>query len=111
VFQNFTIYVQYWLVHCWKLPAAFVSVYAFLGLIGKLSCVYPCLSCSCFWQDNNFGLVKQVLASMYKQNIQRLTQTYLTLSLGDIATSAQIDTPREAEMHVLRMVGVCFIAY
>lgn len=59
-----------------------------------------------FWQDNNLGLVKQVLTSMYKRNIQRLTQTYLTLSLEDIARSVQLDTPRDAEMHVLRMVGV-----
>jgi hypothetical protein len=58
------------------------------------------------WQDNNLGLVKQVLSSMYKRNIQRLTQTYLTLSLEDIARSVQLDTPRDAEMHVLRMVGV-----
>ncbi|GJN39801.1 hypothetical protein PR202_gb28943 [Eleusine coracana subsp. coracana] len=57
-----------------------------------------------FRSDNNFGLVKQVLSSMYKRNIQRLTQTYLTLSLEDIATSAQIDTVREAEMHVLGMI-------
>ncbi|CAO2205585.1 unnamed protein product [Urochloa humidicola] len=55
-------------------------------------------------QDNNLGLVKQVLSSMYKRNIQRLTQTYLTLSLEDIARSVQLDTPRDAEMHVLRMI-------
>lgn len=61
---------------------------------------------SLFWQDNNLGLVKQVLSSMYKRNIQRLTQTYLTLSLEDIARSVQLETPRDAEMHVLRMVGV-----
>lgn len=41
---------------------------------------------------------------MYKRNIQRLTQTYLTLSLQDIANTAQINTPKEAEMHVLEMV-------
>lgn len=64
------------------------------------------ISCSLFWQDNNLGLVKQVLSSMYKRNIQRLTQTYLTLSLEDIARSVQLETPRDAEMHVLRMVGV-----
>ncbi|XP_062192484.1 COP9 signalosome complex subunit 3-like [Phragmites australis] len=57
-----------------------------------------------FRSDNNLGLAKQVLSSMYKRNIQRLTQTYLTLSLEDIATSVQIDTPKEAEMHVLRMI-------
>ncbi|XP_062195786.1 COP9 signalosome complex subunit 3-like isoform X2 [Phragmites australis] len=57
-----------------------------------------------FQSDNNLGLVKQVLSSMYKRNIQRLTQTYLTLSLEDIARSAQLNTPKEAEMHVLRMI-------
>jgi len=64
------------------------------------------MNCFRFWQDNNLGLVKQVLSSMYKRNIQRLTQTYLTLSLEDIARSVQLETPRDAEMHVLRMVGV-----
>ncbi|KAD7479585.1 hypothetical protein R6Q59_008385 [Mikania micrantha] len=53
---------------------------------------------------NNLGLVKQVVSSMYKRNIQRLTQTYLTLSLQDIANTAQINTHKEAEMHVLEMI-------
>ncbi|AQK78397.1 COP9 signalosome complex subunit 3 [Zea mays] len=57
-----------------------------------------------FQSDNNLGLVKQVLSSMYKRNIQRLTQTYLTLSLEDIARSVQLETPEDAEMHVLRMI-------
>ncbi|XP_073261639.1 COP9 signalosome complex subunit 3-like [Populus alba] len=49
-------------------------------------------------QDNNLGLVKQVISSMYKRNIQRLTQTYLTLSLQDIAKIVQLSSPKEAEM-------------
>ncbi|PWA57555.1 proteasome component (PCI) domain protein [Artemisia annua] len=57
-----------------------------------------------FESENNLGLVKQVVSSMYKRNIQRLTQTYLTLSLEDIANTAQITTPKEAEMHVLQMI-------
>jgi COP9 signalosome complex subunit 3 len=57
-----------------------------------------------FDSDNNFGLVKQVISSMYKRNIQRLTQTYLTLSLQDIANTVQLSTPKEAEMHVLQMI-------
>ncbi|CAL9206354.1 unnamed protein product [Musa hybrid cultivar] len=57
-----------------------------------------------FQSDSNLGLVKQVLSSLYKRNIQRLTQTYLTLSLQDIANAAQLKTPREAEMHVLQMI-------
>ncbi|XP_029125085.1 COP9 signalosome complex subunit 3 isoform X1 [Cajanus cajan] len=57
-----------------------------------------------FESDNNLGLVKQVVSSMYKRNIQRLTQTYLTLSLQDIATTVQLNSPKEAEMHVLQMI-------
>ncbi|KAI5558622.1 hypothetical protein BDE02_17G055200 [Populus trichocarpa] len=57
-----------------------------------------------FESDNNHGLVKQVVSSMYKRNIQRLTQTYLTLSLQDIAKIVQLSSPKEAEMHVLQMI-------
>jgi hypothetical protein len=55
-------------------------------------------------QDNNLGLAKQVIASLYKRNIQRLTQTYLTLSLQDIADTVQLDSQKEAELHILQMV-------
>ncbi|KAJ8768129.1 hypothetical protein K2173_021069 [Erythroxylum novogranatense] len=57
-----------------------------------------------FESDKNLGLVKQVVSSMYKRNIQRLTQTYLTLSLQDIANTVQLGSPKEAEMHVLQMI-------
>ncbi|XP_078447448.1 proteasome component (PCI) domain protein [Wolffia australiana] len=57
-----------------------------------------------FLTDKNMGLVKQVLSSLYKRNIQRLTQVYLTLSLQDISSTVQLPAPREAEMHVLRMI-------
>uniref|UniRef100_A0A2P2KLT1 COP9 signalosome complex subunit 3 n=1 Tax=Rhizophora mucronata TaxID=61149 RepID=A0A2P2KLT1_RHIMU len=57
-----------------------------------------------FESDKNLGLVKQVVSSMYKRNIQRLTQTYLTLSLQDIANTVQLNGPKEAEMHVLQMI-------
>ncbi|KAL9236545.1 hypothetical protein vseg_011199 [Gypsophila vaccaria] len=57
-----------------------------------------------FEADNNLGLVKQVVSSIYKRNIQRLTQTYLTLSLEDIANTVQLNSPKEAEMHVLQMI-------
>ncbi|KAF5746942.1 putative 26S proteasome regulatory subunit S3 [Tripterygium wilfordii] len=57
-----------------------------------------------FESDNNLGLVKQVVSSMYKRNIQRLTQTYLTLSLQDIANTVQLNSSKEAEIHVLQMI-------
>ncbi|XP_073393390.1 COP9 signalosome complex subunit 3 isoform X1 [Physcomitrium patens] len=55
-------------------------------------------------QDNNLGLAKQVIASLYKRNIQRLTQTYLTLSLQDIANTVQLDDEKDAELHILQMI-------
>ncbi|XP_074311257.1 COP9 signalosome complex subunit 3 [Silene latifolia] len=57
-----------------------------------------------FESDNNLGLVKQVVSSIYKRNIQRLTQTYITLSLEDIANTVQLNSPTEAEMNVLQMI-------
>lgn len=57
-----------------------------------------------FKNDSNLGLVKQVLSSLYKRNIQRITQTYLTLSLQDIANTVQLETVKQAEMHVLQMI-------
>jgi COP9 signalosome complex subunit 3 len=57
-----------------------------------------------FKSDNNLGLARQVIASLYKRNIQRLTQTYLTLSLQDIADTVQLDGPKEAELHILQMI-------
>ena len=56
------------------------------------------------FQDNNLGLVKQAVASLYKRNILRLTQKYLTLSLQDIANMVQLANAKEAEMRVLQMV-------
>ncbi|PIA51306.1 hypothetical protein AQUCO_01100263v1 [Aquilegia coerulea] len=57
-----------------------------------------------YCQDNNLGLVKQVVSSLSKRNIQRLTQTYLTLSLEDMANRVQLNTSKEAELHVLQMI-------
>jgi COP9 signalosome complex subunit 3 len=57
-----------------------------------------------FQRDNNYGLVKQVLATLYKKKIQRLTQTFLTLSLSDVASRASLSGPAEAEKYILNMV-------
>jgi len=53
-------------------------------------------------QDGNAGLVKQALAARQMRQTQRLTQTYLTLSLADIATHVGLPSPQEAEQHILR---------
>lgn len=57
-----------------------------------------------FSRDNNTGLAKQCLASLYKKNIQRLTKTFLTLSLTDMASRVQLEGVRDAERHILNMI-------
>ncbi len=48
------------------------------------------------------GLVKLVLAGRTKRAIQKLTQTFLTLSLADIAQQVGLQSASEAEGHILR---------
>nr|CAG8583753.1 8159_t:CDS:2 [Entrophospora candida] len=53
-------------------------------------------------------LPKQTLDAIYKRNIQQLTQTYLTLSLADIADTVGLEGPdahKIAESYVLQMVS------
>lgn len=57
-----------------------------------------------FNRDNNMGLVKQCITSLYKKNIQRLTKTFLTLSLTDMANRVKLSGPKEAEKYVLHMI-------
>lgn len=59
-----------------------------------------------FNRDNNLGLVKQVLATLYKKKIQRLTKTFLTLSLSDVASRACLSGPAEAEKYILLMASI-----
>lgn len=61
-----------------------------------------------FHRDNNFGLVKQVLNSLYKKNIQRLTNTFLTLSLSDVASRVKLPGPADAEKYLVNMVTIFF---
>ncbi|XP_076172267.1 COP9 signalosome subunit 3 [Ptiloglossa arizonensis] len=57
-----------------------------------------------FIRDYNMGLVKQVLSYLYKKNIQRLTKTFLTLSLSDVASRVQLAGPADAEKYILNMI-------
>ncbi|KAH8366124.1 hypothetical protein KR093_009332 [Drosophila rubida] len=57
-----------------------------------------------FTRDNNMGLAKQVATSLYKRNIQRLTKTFLTLSLSDVASRVQLPSAAEAERYILNMI-------
>ncbi|CAG9862126.1 unnamed protein product [Phyllotreta striolata] len=57
-----------------------------------------------YTRDHNMGLVKQVSSVLYKKNIQRLTKTFLTLSLSDVASRVGLSSPAEAESHILQMI-------
>ncbi|XP_065826764.1 COP9 signalosome complex subunit 3-like [Oscarella lobularis] len=57
-----------------------------------------------FIKDTNMGLVKQVVASRNRKNIQMLTKTFLTLSLADMASRVQLSSPKEAEKCILHMI-------
>ena len=58
-----------------------------------------------FAADGNGGLVSLVVDSLAKARVQRLTQTYLTLSLSDIASAVKLPGgAAEAERIVVRMI-------
>ncbi len=57
------------------------------------------------------GLAKQVLASLYKRNIHRLTKTFLTLSLVDVANRAKLEGVEQAESYIIDMVCYNFLKF
>jgi len=58
-----------------------------------------------YTRDKNFGFVKQVQVSLYKKSIQRLTKTFLTLSLADVASRVQLSGAAEAEQYIIKMIA------
>ena len=68
-----------------------------------------CRAAACL-QDGNIGLVKLVLAGRTKRAIQKLTQTFLTLSLADIAQQVGLQDASEAEGHILRYMYYTMVA-
>lgn len=57
-----------------------------------------------YQQDRNLGLVQQVLVAHRKRSVHKLTQTYLTLSVQDIATHINAASADDAELYIFRMV-------
>jgi COP9 signalosome complex subunit 3 len=56
-------------------------------------------------RDENHGLIKQVQSAQTKSSIKRLTKTFLTLSLADVASRAQLaGGPQQAEKYILSMI-------
>lgn len=59
---------------------------------------------STYERDENMGLIKQCLTQVHKRNIQRLTQTFLTLPLRDVANYVGLASEKEAELYILNMI-------
>lgn len=57
-----------------------------------------------FERGENLGLLKQCLTQIHKRNIQRLTKTFLTLPLKDVANHVGLATEKEAELYILNMI-------
>lgn len=57
-----------------------------------------------FERDENMGLIKQCLTLIHRRNMQRLTKTFLTLPLRDVATYVGLASEKEAEMYILNMI-------
>jgi len=57
-----------------------------------------------FIKDGNMGLVKQAIQALTRQNIQRLTKTYLTLSLANISEQVNLSNAAETERKVFKMI-------
>jgi COP9 signalosome complex subunit 3, N-terminal helical repeats/PCI domain len=57
-----------------------------------------------FASDGNFGLVKQCIGAVYRLNINRLTRTFITLSLQHIGENAHLSSGADAENEIVRMV-------
>lgn len=49
--------------------------------------------------------MKQLVVSQYKQSIQKLTRTFLTLSLADVALRVKLQLPKMAQQYLLNMVS------
>ena len=57
-----------------------------------------------FSQDGNLGLIKQLQLAFHKKNIQKLTKTFITLSLTDMANKVKLASVKDAENIMLNMI-------
>lgn len=57
-----------------------------------------------FAADSNSGLVQQVVASQTRTAVRRLTRTFITLSLADLASRVGLGTPQEVEREIVAMI-------
>jgi COP9 signalosome complex subunit 3 len=58
-----------------------------------------------FYKDNNMGLVKQCIESLSRSNIRKLTNTYISMSLAQLASLAKLESAAVAEGHLTAMIA------
>ena len=56
-------------------------------------------------QDHTLGLARQVVAALVRHNVRKLTSTYITLSLKDIATAVGLSDAAAAESLLRKMTA------
>lgn len=56
------------------------------------------------YRDKNKGLVKQVVKALHRKNILKLTNTFLNMSISDLAQRVSLSSIGEAEEHLMAMV-------
>jgi len=57
-----------------------------------------------FKKDKNWGIAKLLVKQQMKTTVQKLTSTYVTLSLADIVSRADLSSTKEAESLVVSMI-------
>lgn len=58
-----------------------------------------------FAADDNAGLMEHVLTAYAKNKVVKLTGTYVTLGLGEIAKAANFGNAQNAEMQLLKLIN------
>ena len=50
------------------------------------------------------GLINRLRDAVYRHSMQRLTQTFMTLSLADVSSRVSLNSAHEAEVYIRNMV-------
>lgn len=57
-----------------------------------------------YQRDKNKGLVKQVVKALHRKNILKLTNTFLKMSIADLAQRVSLPSTAEGEEHLMAMI-------
>jgi COP9 signalosome complex subunit 3 len=57
-----------------------------------------------FVTDGNMGLIHRLRDAVYRHSMQRLTQTFMTLSLSDVSSRVSLSSAHQAELYIRNMI-------